>query len=161
MSIETARAYLKKWNRDGDIRELKVSTATVALAAEALGVAAGRIAKSISLYVKGGGAMLLTTSGDTRLDNRRFKDQFGFSPKMLSAEDVLRRTGHSVGGVCPFGLPKDVAVYLDESLKRFETIFPACGNSNAMIELTPDELNQYAQSRGWVSVCKLAEDDAA
>jgi prolyl-tRNA editing enzyme YbaK/EbsC (Cys-tRNA(Pro) deacylase) len=158
MSIEQVRGFLKRWNRDGDIIEMDVSTATVTEAANALGVIPARIAKTISLH-RGDGAMVVVTAGDMKLDNRKFRDCFGAKAKMLSPEEALRYTGHAVGGVCPFALPGGVAVYLDLSMKRFDTVFPACGSGNSAIELTMDELNEYSQNRGWVDVCKpIAED---
>lgn len=157
MSIEAVRTYLRRWNREGDIREMGESTATVPLAAQALGVIPARIAKSISLQDKDS-AMVLVTAGDAKLDNKKFRGQFGFKPKMLSMEDALRFTGHAVGGVCPFALPEGIPVYLDESMRRFETVFPACGSSNSAIELTMDELEEYSAALDWVDVCKLPED---
>jgi prolyl-tRNA editing enzyme YbaK/EbsC (Cys-tRNA(Pro) deacylase) len=153
MSIEQVRSFLKRWNRDGDIIEMDASTATVPEAAEALGVIPARIAKSISLKA-GDGAMILVSAGDMKLDNRKYKDRFGFKAKMLSPQEALDLTGHAVGGVCPFGLPGGIAVYLDVSLRRFQTVFPACGSGNSAIELTMDELNEYSQNQGWVDVCK-------
>ncbi|MDR3343788.1 MAG: YbaK/EbsC family protein [Treponema sp.] len=153
MSIEGVRSYLKRWDRDGDIIEMAASTATVIEAACALGVIPARIAKSISLK-QGDGAMVVVTAGDMKLDNRKYKDHFGFKAKMLSAEDALQITGHAVGGVCPFGLPHGVEVFLDISMKRFDTVFPACGSSNSAIELTLDELHAYSQNKAWVDVCK-------
>jgi prolyl-tRNA editing enzyme YbaK/EbsC (Cys-tRNA(Pro) deacylase) len=153
MSIEQVRDYLRRWGRDKDIIEMKASTATVTEAAEALGVVPARIAKSISLK-QNEGAMVVVTSGDMKLDNRKYKDRFGFKAKMLSPEEALRITGHAVGGVCPFGLPPGVEVYLDDSMKRFKTVFPACGSGNSAIELAMDELDRYSQNKGWVDVCK-------
>jgi prolyl-tRNA editing enzyme YbaK/EbsC (Cys-tRNA(Pro) deacylase) len=153
MSIEQVRTYLRRWGRDGDIIEMDVSTATVAEAAAALGVIPARIAKSISLKY-GDGAMIVVTAGDMKLDNRKYKDRFGVKARMLSAGEALDYTGHAVGGVCPFALPPEVAVYLDSSLHRFETVYPACGSGNSAIELTLDAMNEYSQSRGWVDVCK-------
>jgi prolyl-tRNA editing enzyme YbaK/EbsC (Cys-tRNA(Pro) deacylase) len=153
MSIEQVRRFLKRWNRDGDIIEMNVSTATVAEAANALGVIPARIAKSISLR-QGDGAVIVVTAGDMKLDNRKYKDRFGAKAKMLSPEEALRYTGHAVGGVCPFALPGDVAVYLDISLRRFDTVFPACGSGNSAIELTMEELHEYSQNREWVDVCR-------
>jgi prolyl-tRNA editing enzyme YbaK/EbsC (Cys-tRNA(Pro) deacylase) len=157
MAIEKVREYLKIWNRDRDIIEFAVSTATVAEAAAALGVEGARIAKSISL--KGGAAparsavFIIVTAGDTKIDNRKFRDFFGFKAKMLSAEETLERTGHAAGGVCPFGLPDGVDVYLDLSLKRFAAVFPACGSANSAIKLTPDELREYSRAKAWINVC--------
>jgi prolyl-tRNA editing enzyme YbaK/EbsC (Cys-tRNA(Pro) deacylase) len=153
MAIGQVRAYLQRWGRDKDIIEMTASTATVAEAAAALGVIPARIAKSISLR-QGEGAAIVVTAGDMKLDNRKYKDRFGFKAKMLSPEEALAVTGHAVGGVCPFGLPPGIAVYLDSSMKRFDTVFPACGSGNSAIELTLDELREYSRSRAWVDVCK-------
>jgi prolyl-tRNA editing enzyme YbaK/EbsC (Cys-tRNA(Pro) deacylase) len=152
MAVDQVRSYLKRWNRDMDIIELSASTATVSEAAAALGVIPARIAKSISLK-DGDGAIIVVTAGDTKLDNRKYKDRFGFKAKMLSPEEALRATGHAIGGVCPFGLPPEVTVYLDVSMKRFTTVFPACGSGNSAIELTLDELNEYSGNKDWVDVC--------
>jgi prolyl-tRNA editing enzyme YbaK/EbsC (Cys-tRNA(Pro) deacylase) len=156
MSIDGVRSYLRRWDRDTDIIEMGASTATVAEAAAALGVIPARIAKSISLKY-GDGAMILVTAGDMKLDNRKFKDRFGFKARMLSAGEALDYTGHAVGGVCPFALPPGIVVYLDSSLRRFETVYPACGSGNSAIELTMDELHEYSQNLGWVDVCKPIE----
>jgi prolyl-tRNA editing enzyme YbaK/EbsC (Cys-tRNA(Pro) deacylase) len=153
MSLEQVRGYLQRWGRDKDIIEMDASTATVAEAAAALGVIPARIAKSISLK-QGGGAMIVVTAGDMKLDNRKYRERFGFKPRMLSAEESLNVTGHAVGGVCPFALPPGTGVYLDNSLRRFETVYPACGSGNSAIELTLDDLNEYSHSRGWVDVCR-------
>jgi prolyl-tRNA editing enzyme YbaK/EbsC (Cys-tRNA(Pro) deacylase) len=153
MSIEQVRGYLKRWNREKDIIEMKASTATVLEAANALGVIPARIAKSISLK-QGDGAMVVVIAGDMKLDNRKYKDYFGIKAKMLTPEEALQFTGHAIGGVCPFGLPLGIGIYLDISMKRFATVFPACGSSNSAIELTPDELNEYSQNKAWVDVCK-------
>ena len=154
MSIDKVRVYLEKWGRGGDIRIMKTSTATVALAAEALGIEGARIAKTISLR-DGDEAMVIVMAGDARLQNRKFRDRFGFKPKMLTAEEALELTGHAVGGVCPFALPKAVKIYLDESLKRFETVFPACGSADSAIELTVDELSEYTGCPEWVDTCTI------
>jgi prolyl-tRNA editing enzyme YbaK/EbsC (Cys-tRNA(Pro) deacylase) len=153
MSVDQVRAYLKRWNRDKDVVEMDLSTATVELAAAALEVIPARIAKTISLRNATDGAMLVVTAGDTKVDNRKFRDHFGFKPRMLNHEEALKFTGHAIGGVCPFALPPELEVYLDASMKRFQTIFPACGSSNSLIELTLPELEEYSQSRGWVDVC--------
>jgi len=158
VAIEQVREYLNRWNRGNDIIEMAISTATVELAASALGVIPARIAKSISLRKDGNGtegitAMIVVTAGDMKIDNHKFKDEFKIKPRMLSHEEALKYTGHSIGGVCPFALPKEVDVYLDNSMKRFTTIFPACGSGNSAIELTTAELEEYSQSRGWVDVC--------
>jgi prolyl-tRNA editing enzyme YbaK/EbsC (Cys-tRNA(Pro) deacylase) len=157
VSIEAVREYLDRWGRAADIIEMEASTATVAQAAAALGLIPARIAKSISLKIQAGenspGAMVLVCAGDMKLDNRKYKDHFGFKAKMLNPEETLAFTGHAVGGVCPFALPPGIAVYLDISLKRFTTVFPACGSGNSAIELTLPELEAYARSSGWVDVC--------
>ncbi|MDR0551924.1 MAG: YbaK/EbsC family protein [Spirochaetaceae bacterium] len=153
MSVEAVRAYLDRWGRGKDVQEKALSTATVLEAAAALGVLPARIAKSISLKSPEG-AIIVVAAGDTKLDNKKFKTQFGYKASMLSPEDALRLTGHAIGGVCPFALPPDIKVYLDASLKRFDTIFPACGSSNSMIELTPAELEAYSNSAAWIDVCQ-------
>ena len=153
MSVENVRAYLDRWNRGKDVVEMNISTATVELAAAALKVIPARIAKSITLRREGGAPMIVVTSGDMKIDNKKFRHHFGFKPRMLSHEEALEHTGHAIGGVCPFALPQEISVYLDNSMKRFQTIFPACGSSNSLIELTPPELEEYSQSSGWVDVC--------
>ena len=153
MSIEKVRAYFASVGLADRMQEFDVSSATVALAAEALGVASGRIAKSLS-FVHGEGAILIVAAGDAKVDNPRFKAQFGVKARMLTPEDALRLIGHAVGGVCPFAVNEGVPVYLDESLKRFSTVFPACGSSNSAIELTISELEEHAHYDGWVDVCK-------
>jgi prolyl-tRNA editing enzyme YbaK/EbsC (Cys-tRNA(Pro) deacylase) len=157
MAVDEVRSYLKRWNRDKDIIEMNTSTATVAEAANSLGVIPARIATSIALK-DGDGAMIVVTAGDMKLDNRKYTDRFGFKAKLLSPDDALQATGHAVGGVCPFGLPPGVTVYLDVSMKRFTTVFPACGSSNSAIELTPDELHEYSGNKDWVDVCKGSEE---
>ncbi|MDR2759784.1 MAG: YbaK/EbsC family protein [Spirochaetaceae bacterium] len=152
MAIKQVQDHLKRWNRDTDIIEMEASTATVAAAAAALAVAPARIAKSISLKLDDR-AIVVVIAGDMKLDNRKYKDHFGIKAKMLSPEETLEATGHAVGGVCPFGLPEGVDVFLDLSMRRFDTVFPACGSSNSAIELTMDELHEYSQSKGWVDVC--------
>ncbi len=156
MSIEKARTHLKKFGMDERIREFDVSSATVDLAAEALGVQGCRIAKSLSFMV-GEKAVLVIAAGDARIDNPKYKREFGTKAKMLSPDQVRELTGHEVGGVCPFGVPDMVTVYLDVSLQRFETVFPACGSSNSAIELTLPELEKVSGFTKWVDVCKLPE----
>lgn len=160
MSIETVRSYLKSFGADGGIREFPVSSATVALAAQALGVDDARIAKSLA-FAKDGGAVLVVAAGDARVDNAKFRAAFGVKASMLSPGDTLALTGHAVGGVCPFALNPGVAVYLDESLRRFDTVFPACGSANSAIELSLDRLEQLSRARGWVDVCKSWQTEAA
>jgi len=153
MAIEDVREYLRQWNREKDILEFDTSSATVELAARAVGVEPARIAKTLA-FKNGEGALLVVTAGDARIDNKKFKREFGFKPHMLSPEETLALTGHPVGGVCPFGLKQDIPVFCDVSLKRFSTVFPACGSSNSAIELTCEELDLYSRNRRWVDVCK-------
>ncbi|PAD89159.1 EBSC protein [Niallia circulans] len=153
MSLENVQAYLSKWNREKDIRLFTTSSATVLEAAETLGVESQRIAKTLS-FRKDNNAILIVAAGDAKIDNKKFKQAFSEKPRMLSPEEVLEKTGHAVGGVCPFGLTEDLPVYLDKSLKRFSTVFPACGSSNSAIELTNEELYIYANAVEWVDVCK-------
>ena len=156
MSVERAREYLKQFGIEDRMQELPVSSATVALAAEALGCAPQRIAKTLSFLV-GDGAILIVAAGDVKIDNSKYKKQFGAKAKMLSPEQVTELIGHAIGGVCPFGVNEGVKVYLDESLKRFETVFPACGSGNSAIEMTIPELEKYSGFESWVDVCKLIE----
>lgn len=153
MAIDRVREHFKAFGREGDIMEFEVSSATVDLAAEALGTEGKRIAKTLS-FRNGDGAMLIVTAGDARMDNKKFKAQFGFKARMLSPEEVLEQTGHAIGGVCPFGLVNPLPVYLDVSMKRFATVFPACGSSNSAIELTCEEMEAYTENAVWVDVCK-------
>ncbi|PAE13862.1 EBSC protein [Niallia circulans] len=153
MSLENVQAYLSKWNREKDIRIFTTSSATVLEAAETLGVEPQRIAKTLS-FRKDNNAILIVAAGDAKIDNKKFKQAFSEKPRMLSPEEVLEKTGHAVGGVCPFGLTEDLPVYLDESLKRFSTVFPACGSTNSAIELTNEELYIYGNAVEWVDVCK-------
>lgn len=153
MAIEDVRKYLKKYDRDKDIMELDSSSATVELAAAALNVEEGRIAKTLALR-RGDEIIILVAAGDAKIDNSKFKAEFKTKPKMLDADEAFKWTGHRVGGVCPFGLKEDIPVYLDVSLKRFDTVFPACGSSNSAIELTLEELENYSLCKKWVDVCK-------
>ncbi|MBU3190454.1 YbaK/EbsC family protein [Clostridium bowmanii] len=153
MAIDKVHEYFKKWGVDKDILEFETSSATVELAAETLGVEPARIAKTIC-FKNGESAMLIVTAGDVKTDNRKFKDEFGFKAKMLTPDETLEFTGHAVGGVCPFGLENDIPVFLDESLKRFETVYPACGSSNSAIKLTCQELHKYSMNKKWINVCK-------
>ncbi len=154
MSIERVRDYFSKLGREKEIREFAVSSATVELAAAALGVEGKRIAKTLSFSWEDAPCLLIVAAGDARIDNSAFKKQFGTKARMLPAEDAERLTGHAVGGVCPFANPEGVLVYLDESLRRFDTVFPACGSSNSAIELSCDDLFVLSGARGWVDVCK-------
>ena len=153
MSIEKVRAYFAGLGMADRVQELDVSSATVALAAEALRCEPARIAKTLS-FVKGEGAILIVAAGDAKVDNARFKARFGVKARMLTPEDALRLIGHAVGGVCPFAVNEGVPVYLDESLRRFTTVYPACGSSNSAIELTIAELEEYSRCEAWVDVCK-------
>lgn len=159
MSIELARHHLKQFQADQAIMEFNVSSATVELAAQALNCAPARIAKTLSFYAENG-CLLVVAAGDTKIDNNKFKQTFGRKAKMLSPEDVPNMTGHAIGGVCPFGVPETVSVYLDQSLRRFSTVFPACGSSNSAIELDCDTLYRYAQAKGWVDVCKGWQEES-
>lgn len=154
MSIEKVKEYLKQFGRENDILELDQSSATVALAAEALDVIPARIAKTLS-FKSEAGCILIVTAGDTKIDNKKFKTHFGFKAKMLTPDEAVKFTGHAVGGVCPFALKENVKVYCDISMKRFDTVFPACGSSNSAIKLTCDELEKYSGCAEWVDVCKL------
>ena len=154
MSIEKVRAYFKPLGIEGRIREFDVSSATVELAAVAVGVEGARIAKSLSFKVEDK-PIIVVVAGDAKVDNSRYKAQFHTKAKMLTHEEAHELIGHDVGGVCPFALPEDVKVYLDVSLKRFETVFPAAGSSNSAVEMTCDELERYASNFvEWVDVCK-------
>ena len=154
MSVESVRNYLKQFQLDDKVEEFTESSATVELAAQALHCEGARIAKTLSFHV-GEQAILIVTAGDTKIDNAKYKTTFGTKAKMLSFEEVEPLIGHGVGGVCPFGINEGVKVYLDESMKRFETVFPACGSSNSAIELTIPEMEQYSGYEKWVDVCKL------
>ena len=158
MAIEKVRKYFEKYGIEDRILEFDVSSATVELAAKAVGVEGARICKTLSFKDGDDGCILIQTAGDTKIDNRKFKDTFGQKAKMLTAEEVVEFTGHAIGGVCAFAIenPK-VRVYCDESLRRFETVFPACGSSNSAIEFTCDELYKYSQALEWIDVCKIPE----
>lgn len=156
MSIEKGREYLKQFGIEDKVREFAVSSATVELAAQALGVEGARIAKTLS-FKSGDGCILIVAAGDARIDNHKYKAKFHIKASMPSAEEVLTLVGHPVGGVCPFGVNEGVGVYIDESVKRFTTVFPAVGSANSAIELTPDELFKYSKALEWVDVCKLPE----
>ncbi len=153
MAIDKAREHLKKYGFEDRVKEFDVSSATVELAAKAVGVEPCRIAKTLSFMTKEG-PILIVTAGDARIDNKKYKDQFHVKAKMLTPEEVIELVGHAVGGVCPFGIKEGVFVYLDESLKRFETVFPACGSSNSAIELTISELEQCSGYIAWVDISK-------
>ncbi|MBD5520226.1 MAG: YbaK/EbsC family protein [Lachnospiraceae bacterium] len=153
MSIERVRTYFKQYDMENRIQEFDVSSATVELAAKALNCEPKRIAKTLS-FMLNGQAILIVTAGDAKIDNHKYKEKFCAKAKMLSADEVETLVGHAVGGVCPFGINEGIEVYLDESLKRFDTVFPACGSSNSAIELSPQELEKYSGFSEWVDVCK-------
>ena len=154
MSIEKAKACLSALGYADHIIELSASTATVAEAAQALGVQPGMIAKTMS-FLQGDKAVLILTEGTAKVDNRKYKDTFRTKAKMIPFEDVERLIGHAPGCVCPFGVPDNVDVYLDESLRQFETVYPAAGNDHSAVKLTLAELEQVANAKGWVDVCKI------
>ena len=158
MSIQIVREYFKQYGLEDKIMEFEVSSATVELAAQAVGVEGARICKTLSFKDGEDGCILIQMAGDAKIDNRKFKDFFKQKAKMLSAEEALAFTGHAVGGVCAFGITNEkVKIYCDDSLKRFETVFPACGSSNSAIEFTCDELFKYSNSLEWINVAKLPE----
>ena len=156
MSIETVREYLKEFNLDDRIIEFSVSSATVELAAEALGCEGKRIAKTISLKSPDG-CILVVAAGDAKIDNQKFRAQFNHKAQMLSFEEVPELCGHAVGGVCPFAVKDTAKVYTDISLKRFDIVYPAAGTSNSAVKLTVDELFTASKSLQWVDVCKAWE----
>ncbi|MBP3655995.1 MAG: YbaK/EbsC family protein [Clostridia bacterium] len=153
MSIENARAHLARHGFEDRVMELDVSSATVALAAQALGCEPARIAKTLS-FERGDGAILILAAGDARIDNPKFKAAFGMKARMLPAERVEALIGHGVGGVCPFGIHEGVPVYLDESLRRFDVVYPAAGTAASAVRLTVEELERASEACGWVDVTK-------
>jgi prolyl-tRNA editing enzyme YbaK/EbsC (Cys-tRNA(Pro) deacylase) len=153
MAIEAVKAFFREHQMDNMIQEFQVSSATVELAAMALGCEPERIAKTLSFKIEDK-AVLIVTAGDAKIDNRKFKDFFHTKAKMLSQEEVIELVGHAVGGVCPFAINKDVPVFLDTSLKRFETVFPACGSSNSAIELSIHQLERFSGYQEWIDVAK-------
>lgn len=153
MAIEKVREYFKAFGMEDRILEFDVSSATVELAAQAVGCEPERIAKTLSFMLPEG-PILIVAAGDAKIDNRKFKDQFHTKAKMLTPDEVVELVGHAIGGVCPFGINEGVTVYLDESLKRFETVFPACGSSNSAIELSIPDLEKYSGYSAWIDVCK-------
>ncbi len=153
MAIEAVRAYLKKWDADKRILEFPVSSATVELAAQAVGCEPARIAKTLSFLVDEH-PVLIVAAGDAKVDNHSYKAYFHTKAKMLTPDQAAELVGHAVGGVCPFAVKEGVEVYLDESLRRFETVFPAAGSSNSAIEVTMEQLELYSGSSRWVNVCK-------
>ena len=158
MSIKLVREYFKKLGIEDRIMEFDVSSATVELAALAVGVEGARICKTLSFKDGEDGCILIQTAGDAKVDNRKFKDKFAQKAKMLSPEEVVQFTCHAIGGLCAFGITNDkVKIYCDESMKRFQTVFPACGSDNSAIEFTCDELFKYSNALEWIDVCKLPQ----
>ena len=160
MAIDRVKEYFRQYQMEDRIKELELSSATVELAAAALHCEGKRIAKTLSFLVEDK-AILIVTAGDAKIDNHKYKTKFGVKAKMLSPDEVESMIGHAIGGVCPFGINEGVSVYLDESLKRFETVFPACGSSNSAIELTIPELEQYSGYKEWIDVCKGWNEEQA
>ena len=159
MSIEIAREYLKQFGMDDRIMEFDISSATVELAAKAVGTEPERICKTLSFKLKDGTGILIQVAGDARVDNKKYKDYFGEKARMLSPEEVPEYTNHEIGGVCAFGVTRDdVRIYCDKSMQRFETVFPACGSGNSAAEFTPDELFEVSRSLEWIDVSKLPEE---
>lgn len=153
MAIEKVKAYFKQYGMEDRVREFEVSSATVELAAEALHCEPRRIAKTLSFMVLGA-PVLIVAAGDAKIDNPKYKARFGTKAKMLTPDEAETLVGHAVGGVCPFAVNEGVTVYLDESLKRFQTVFPACGSGSSAIELTIPELETYSSFTAWIDVCK-------
>ena len=153
MSVELVKNYLSAYGLADRVIEFEVSSATVALAAQALGCEEAHIAKTLS-FMQGDKAVLIVMAGDARIDNSRYKLRFSQKAKMLTPDEAIQYTGHAVGGVCPFALPDGVTVWLDESLLRFETVYPAAGSASSAVRMTPQELERASRSAGWVDVCK-------
>jgi prolyl-tRNA editing enzyme YbaK/EbsC (Cys-tRNA(Pro) deacylase) len=153
MAIAEVREYFRQFGMEDRVLELEESSATVDLAARALGCAPGKIAKTLSFLVQDR-PILILTAGDEKIDNKKYKARFGAKAKMLTPEEALSLVGHPVGGVCPFAVHAGVTVYLDVSLRRFDTVFPACGSGNSAIELNLGELERYSNAAEWVDVCK-------
>lgn len=153
MSVDKVRSFFQKYGLDKRIMEFDVSSATVEQAAQALSCRPERIAKTLSFNVNGR-TILIVTAGDRKIDNSKYKARFGTKARMLTADEAEKTIGHAVGGICPFGINPDIDVYLDISLKRFDTVFPACGSSNSAIELSIGELEKYSSFSAWVDVCK-------
>ena len=156
MAIQTARAHLRALGMEDRVLEFETSSATVELAAQAVGCEAARIAKTLS-FVVGERVALVVAAGDARIDNRKFKDTFHTKPRMLNASEAPERIGHAVGGICPFGVNDGCDIYLDESLRRFDEVYPACGSASSAVRLSPDELEQCTRPSTWVDVCRLPE----
>lgn len=157
MSIEKGRAYFRQFGMEDRVLEFEVSSATVELAAKAVGVEGARIAKTLS-FKREDSCILILAAGDARIDNHKFKETFHMKAKMPTPDEVLALVGHPVGGVCPFGINEGIDVYLDESLKRFDVVYPAVGSANSAIALTLEELYRYSNAKAWIDVCKLPEE---
>jgi prolyl-tRNA editing enzyme YbaK/EbsC (Cys-tRNA(Pro) deacylase) len=155
MSIEIAREYLKGFGMDGRIMEFDISSATVELAARAVGTDPERICKTLSFKLKDGTGILVQVAGDARVDNRKYKDRFGCKATMIPGDRVEELVGHEIGGVCPFGVKEGVRIYLDEKLKLHEAVYPACGNDHSAVRLTTEELEQLCNPAEWIDVCKM------
>lgn len=153
MAVEKVKEYFRKYDMENRVQEFDVSSATVELAAEALHCEPCRIAKTLSFMVDGH-PILIVAAGDAKIDNPKYKAQFGTKAKMLTPDEAQTMVGHAVGGVCPFAINAGVVVYLDISLRRFQTVFPACGSSNSAVELTIEELEKYSSYAAWIDVCK-------
>lgn len=158
VSFESVKAHFRQWNREHDVMEFETLSATVVQAADTIGVSPARIAKTLSFRGENEKAILIVAAGDAKIDNKKFRNKFGIKARMLTPEEVLEQTGHAVGGVCPFGLKNELDIYLDISMKRFESLFPACGSTNSAIELTNDELFNYSFAKEWIDVCKGWEE---
>ena len=153
MSLEKAKEHLKKYNLDNNVMEFKTSSATVTEAANIIGCQEGEIAKTLSFIVEDK-PILIVATGDSKIDNSKFKGKFHTKAKMIAFDQVEELIGHVVGGVCPFGINDNVDVYLDESLKKYDTIYPACGSSNSAVKLTIKELERASNYKEWIDVCK-------
>ncbi|WP_277714047.1 YbaK/EbsC family protein [Bacillus atrophaeus] len=150
MSLESVKTHFKQWNRENDVMAFETSSATVEQAAETIDVSPARIAKTLSFRGEGDHAMLIAAAGDATIDNKKFGIRLASKPECFPRV----KTGHEIGGVCPFGMAHDLDVYLDESMVRFETVFPACGSKNSAIELTLEELSEFSFAKEWIAVCK-------
>ena len=157
MSVASVCNYLLKFGLVDRVMEFEVSSATVELAAVAVGTEPARIAKTLSFYGRDGGCVLIVTAGDQKIDNSKYKAFFATKAKMMSPDDALAQTGHAVGGVCPFALPEGVSVYLDESLRRFDTVYPAAGSASSAVRLSCEELQTASGAIAWIDVCKNRE----
>jgi prolyl-tRNA editing enzyme YbaK/EbsC (Cys-tRNA(Pro) deacylase) len=153
MALDRVKEFFRQFGLEDKIIELDTSSATVELAAKALGCESKRIAKTLSLKL-GCKSILIVMAGDAKIDNAKYRAEFGTKTKMLSADEVLANIGHEIGGVCPFGIDEGIDVYLDVSLKRFESVFPACGSTNSAIGLSINDIEKYARSKKWIDVCK-------